>query len=375
MTVTNGSCVACGACASACPKECINISKDENGFYMPVINNDLCTDCGKCRKICPVNNSPGGKLWKDGKLYAVWAKDDRRRFEGSSGGAFGLLADTILEKGGIVFGAAYSDDFKSVCQTNTDKVSLIKLKKSKYVESYTGKVFADVKAQLDTGRTVLYCGTSCQTDGLKNYLNKDYPNLLTCDFLCHGVPSAGIFEKYISNLEEKFGKVTGVDFRSKAFGWKTYCSKVSFDTEKVYLKTKFQDPYLRLFFEENVYREACYTCNRPASSNADITIGDFWNVSQTPEIRDTDEGISLVNIHTEKGAGLFDLLINKDLCFSTPLKQADCEYAYKPRVSRFNEELRKSALHCDNLFSQPVSLKTAVKGYAYLGRGLLNRLK
>ena len=375
LKITMGDCVACGACVSVCPCKSITIEKDENGFYMPVIDAATCVECGICQQSCPVNDRSEGISWELGTYYALWAKDGQQRFAGSSGGAFGLLADEVLAQGGVVFGAAYSDDMKFVYQTSTDDVELNKLKKSKYVESYTGDVFTKVKAALETGRKVLYCGTSCQIDGLKKYLKKDYNNLLTCDFLCHGVPAAGVYEKYINNLEERYGKPTSVDFRSKAYGWKAYCSKVTFASGKVYLKTRFQDPYLRMFFENNVLREACYSCKRLNTSNADITLGDFWRVADM-DIPDTNEGISLVGVHTQAGKNAIAQLVENSDCYAKELPQTAYTYAYNRKTSKPDDrdaELEKIVKQ-KNLFKLSVSLETKLRGYVYWIRSIVQKV-
>lgn len=374
--ITEGDCCACGACMSACPVQAIRIEKNTNGFYYPSINDGLCVKCEKCKTVCPVNSRSDGEKWEDGDFYALWADDKLQRASGSSGGAFGLLADNVIESGGVVFGAAYSDDFRTVYQTSTDKAELGALKKSKYVESYTGTVFREVKAALEAGKEVLYCGTSCQIDGLINYLDKDYDNLLTCDFLCHGVPSAGVYEKYITNLESRFGKVVNVDFRSKAYGWKAYCSKVEFESKKTYLKTLYQDPYLRLFFENNVLRDSCYSCKRLNNSNADITLGDFWRAGQT-KIHDSNEGISLVGVHSEKGQKRVKDLISSGVCTVHKLERSDYDYAYKRNLKKpfnRNTEMKKITENTD-LFGIAVSFKTKLKGYYYFGKAFLDKMQ
>lgn len=373
--ITEGDCCACGACMSVCPKEAIKIEKNTDGFYFPHINKNLCVKCGKCKMVCPVNNRCKGESWENGDYYALWAKDNVKRSEGSSGGAFGLFADDVINQGGVVFGAAYSEDFKSVYQTSTENVTLKALKKSKYVESYTGRVFVQVKNELEKGRKVLYCGTSCQIDGLMNFLNKNYPNLITCDFLCHGVPSAGIYEKYIDNLESRYGKIKSFDFRSKAFGWKAYCSKAEFESGKKYLKTRYQDPYLRLFFENNVLRDSCYTCKRLDNSNADLTIGDFWRVRDT-DISDTNEGISLVGAHTDKGKEILKSLYDSKKCEFYRLEKSSYSYAYNKNVRKpqdRNSKLNK-VVGCPDLFKIETSGKTKIKGYLYLMKSINDKM-
>lgn len=373
MVITNGKCVACGACISACPQKCITMIEGERGFWIPQIDSEACIQCKRCQMVCPVNSRPKGVSWEEGDYFAIWANDTEQRKEGSSGGVFGLLADEVLEKGGIVYGAAYSKNCKYVYQTNTDQVSLQQLKKSKYVESYTGDVFSNVKSQLEKGRNVLFCGTSCQIDGLVSYLNREYDNLLTCDFLCHGVPAASVFRKYIESLEARYGMVTHVDFRSKTYGWKTYCSKVEFASGNTYLRTKLLDPYLRSFFEDFVLRDACYECRRLHHSNADITLGDWWRVTNYPEVPDTDEGISLVGIHTMKGWEQIKQIIADRKCVSKHLERSQYEYAYQMTRNmppQRETELLK-ILSLDDLFSIPVPLNTLIHGVAYHLKALI----
>lgn len=377
MIITSGNCAACGACISACPKQCIQMVEGRDGFLTPHVDSERCVQCGYCQSVCPVNQRHMGANWEDGTYYALWANDVIRRKEGSSGGAFGLLADQVLESAGVVFGAAYSDDFKSVYQTSTDEVPLISLKKSKYVESNVGNVFAKVKAELDTGRMVLYCGTACQIDGLISYLNGEYENLLTCDFLCHGVPATGIFKKYICNLEARYGKVKHVDFRSKTYGWKAYCSRVEFESGKVYLRTKFLDPYLRIFFENVALRKSCYECGRLQQSNADITLGDWWRVVEADDVCDTDEGVSLVGVHSAKGFAAVERLISQNLCYSKLLTKEQYAYAYQPKSRKpvDCEEKLHRILETDNLFRLPISLKQYLLGLIYETRARIKTIK
>lgn len=375
MNITSGDCVACGACVSVCPRNSISLEQDSTGFYKPVVDPGTCVDCGKCRKVCPVEHRLPGQDWTKGEYYGLWALDRQQRQAGSSGGAFGLLAEDVLDSGGVVFGAAYSADHRSVRQVSTDAVPLASLKKSKYVESYTGTVFRDVKAALEAGRQVLYCGTACQIDGLKNYLGGDREGLLTCDFLCHGVPAAGVFEKYITGLEKKYGKITAVDFRSKAYGWKAYCARVTFASGRVYLKTLYRDPYLRIFFENTALREACFSCRRLHESNADITLGDFWRVGQMPQIPDTNEGISLVGVHTEKGRQALEKLTGETRCFAQLLPRERYAYAYDRASRKPSNRAEKLAaiMKCEKLTDLPAPAGNGLRAIRYHIKALLQK--
>lgn len=373
--ITANPCTACGACASICPVECIEIQCSQDGFYMPDIEKSKCIGCGACVQVCPANQRLPGQNWDSGSYYAMWSRDPAERSAGSSGGIFGLLANEVLKQNGVVFGAAFSEDFKEVYMTSTEQVPLSALKKSKYVESKTGTVFKDVKECLLQGRLVLYCGTACQIDGLKNYLNTDYANLVTCDFLCHGVSAAGLYEKYISDLERNNGEIAKISFRSKHYGWKAYCVTAEFKDGHQYVKTRFQDPYLRMFFENAGLRESCFTCRRLERSNADITIGDYWGVKNSPEIPDTNEGISLVGIHTEKGKGMLDV-IQAD-CELFQIEESKYEYAYKRRTPLMvNQRMRLRRLYqSESLFGISTSKKIWLEGKIYRLRAQMQKAK
>lgn len=373
--ITNHLCTACGTCVSSCPVSCIKMKQGEDGFYTPIIQEEQCIRCNACRKICPANERPLGADWKKGTYFAVWDKDKKKRKTGSSGGAFGLLAEYILAQGGVVFGAAYKPDCKHVYQTSTEEVSLDALKKSKYVESYTGDIYKKVKSALQTGKPVLYCGTSCQADGLRKYLQKNYENLLICDFLCHGVPSVALYETYVSNLENRYGKILSIDFRSKSFGWKAYCVKATFESGKRYLKTRFQDPYLRLFFESDILRDSCKECNRLHTSTADITLADFWRVAEYGKIKDTNEGISLVGVHTETGKKVAKAVFDSENVFCEKLPMGSYQYAYKEKQHKKNVAQDNNERNVENLFDISVGTTIRLKGLLYAARAWMQKMK
>lgn len=375
IRITSQPCTACGACASTCPFGCIDIKVNKDGFYEPVVDSKKCVNCGACVRVCPANQRLPGRKWEEGTYYAMWAKDVADRYSGSSGGIFGLLAEQVLKQNGVVFGTVFSQDFKSVYVTSTEQVSLNALKKSKYVEGKTGLVFREVKEFLEQGRKVLYCGTACQIDGLKNYLRKEYRDLVTCDFLCHGVSAAGLYEKYVLDLEQKYGKIKQLSFRSKYYGWKAYCIVAEFENGQRYVKNRFRDPYLRMFFENIGLRENCFSCRRLKQSNADITIGDYWKVKDSPEIPDTNEGISLVGIHTEQGRAIVDMI--QESCEMFPLEQSKYEYAYKRSAhSISNQKMRLQKLYrAESLFAIPMAKKTVLKGMVYQIRAEIQRTK
>lgn len=49
-------CVGCTACAEICPKKCIQMKPDEEGFLYPVVDKSRCVECNACNMVCPIQN-------------------------------------------------------------------------------------------------------------------------------------------------------------------------------------------------------------------------------------------------------------------------------------------------------------------------------
>ncbi len=292
------NCANCGACLNVCPVNAISIIED-GYYYMPHIDDSLCINCGKCVSVCPVNT-----LKKSQSLinsYAGYHHDNNVLLESSSGGAFYAISQSVLKKGGIVFGAIFSVDNKKVVFGNTDEVPLCKIQKSKYVESNVDLTFRTIKGILKTGRYVLFCGTPCQAAGLRRYLDKDYNNLLICDFSCGGLPSHRIYREYINYLEKKYrSKTSLVDFRPKNFGWSEHSLLVKFENGKKYTDLAALDPYYRGFLKSLTKRDYCYNCDFADNHYSDIILADFWLYKQLSELNNNN-GISLIISNSQKG--------------------------------------------------------------------------
>lgn len=188
-------CCGCSACASVCPKNCITMSEDSEGFLYPHVDESVCIDCHLCERVCPMINH--GKDREPLAVYAAKNSNETIRMQSSSGGIFTLLAERVIDEGGVVFGASFNDRWEVVHDHVETKEELAKFRGSKYVQSKIGDNYRKVKLFLSEGRNVLFSGTPCQISGLKKYLRKDYDNLLAVDFICHGVPSPGVFRTYL----------------------------------------------------------------------------------------------------------------------------------------------------------------------------------
>lgn len=189
------ACCGCGACVQRCPKQCITLHEDSEGFLYPVADASVCINCGLCEKVCPVINQHTAH--EPLQTFAAKNPNEAVRAASSSGGVFTMLAERVIKSGGVVFGAAFDQQWKVVHTCATTIGGLQKFRGSKYLQSQTNNTFKEAEAYLKQGRQVLYSGTPCQVAGLKRYLRKDYDNLLTLDFICHGVPSPGVFRTYL----------------------------------------------------------------------------------------------------------------------------------------------------------------------------------
>ena len=321
-----GLCTGCSACANACPEQCIQMAADAEGFLRPKIDSSQCVVCGTCQNVCPVLHPKAHG--NETVAYAAVHKDDAIRLESTSGGVFSLLCQWVLDHGGIVFGAAYADDF-SVAHGCVEKASdLSKLRTAKYAQSAIGDSYRRAKTFLEQGRYVLFSGTPCQIGGLRTFLGKDYGRLLTVDLICHGVPSPAVWEHYIQYRGEQDAqgeRPTSINLRSKESGWAGYSIRFDYAGGQTYRMPNSQDPYLRCFVKDLCLRPSCYACSfKGIDRCSDFTLGDYWGVwSQLPEL-DDNQGTSIVLLHSEKAKriwpellpGMKAVQVDADQCFS-----------------------------------------------------------
>ena len=299
------------------------MTADELGFLYPQIDESLCVDCGLCEKVCPVFNE--NEIKSTPKAYAVKNIDENIRMQSSSGGTFTAIAEKILADGGVVFGAAFSDDFKTVHHIAIENSEdLYKLRGSKYVQSRIDTSFTDAKKELEKGRKVLFTGTPCQIGGLLSYLRKDYNNLITQDIICHGVPAPYVWSKYVELREEKAGaNTTSASFRAKNTGWVKFSMLMNFQNGKEYTQPLSDDLFMQGFLNNVYLRSSCYDCAfKTIHRKADITLADFWGVwNVLPQMND-DKGVSLVITNTQKGEDIINSISNQFEIIEADLSEA-----------------------------------------------------
>lgn len=326
LTVDYEKCTGCGACVQRCPKRCISWTQREFGFRYPQIDKDACVNCGQCEKVCPIDKAL--EVSAEQKAYAAVHKDDEVLAKSTSGGAFTAIADAVFAQGGIVYGAAMLDGMQVKHIRTSGKDDFEGLRSSKYLQSDTGTTYQMVEQDLKQGKTVLYSGTPCQIDGLKNFLGKDYENLYTVDIVCHGVGSQAYFDKYMDYARERYGKIKALRFRSKEYaGWS--CGGVvvvdSSDCLKKIPYRDFDNYYYSYFLSGDIYRKSCYSC-KYANTNrvGDFALGDYWGVEALNLPLQTENGCSLLLVNNRHAMQLLDEIESLDRVETTVEQAAHC---------------------------------------------------
>ena len=292
-------CSGCGACVNACPKECISLRGDGEGFLYPEADPARCVECGLCESVCPFLAAMEAR--EPSAVYAAVNPDGQERLQSSSGGVFPLLMRAVLEQGGIVFGAAFDEDWSVHHTAVTRLEEMPALQGSKYVQSRTGTCYRAVKECLRQGKRVLFSGTACQVAGLLRYLGKEEENLLTMDVVCHGVPSPRIWQEYLASLHQP-APIRSISFRDKQSGWLDYAFSIRYADGSVFREPHGENLYMKGYLKDLFLRPSCHRCKvKGGRCGSDITLGDFWGIGRVSPELDDDRGVSMVLPHTPKG--------------------------------------------------------------------------
>ncbi len=321
-------CCGCSACQQRCPKQCITMQEDKEGFLYPHINSELCIDCGICEKVCPVINQE--KPREPINVYAAKNQNEQIRMQSSSGGIFSMIAERVIIEGGVIFGARWNPEWEVVHDYTENTENLSAFRSSKYLQSKIGNTFKQAELFLKQGRIVLFTGTPCQIAGLKKFLRKEYDNLLTVEVFCHSVPSPQIWKIYLNellhNIKWKKNDIVSINFRYKEISWKNYHFFMLNKNGNIFKESSYKNLFIQGFLKDLYTRPSCNSC--PAKclkSGSDISIGDYWGIqSIMPEI-DDDKGISAVIVNTHKGQEFLEkievehyLMDYKNLCKYNP---------------------------------------------------------
>lgn len=320
-------CCGCGACSQICPKACIEMKPDKEGFLYPTIDKNKCINCSLCEKVCPYNATVESN--HPITSYGFVSKDPVIHAKASSGGAFLTISNHVIAQGGVVFGAAFSDDYEAVniipAKTKKDLSLLVG---SKYLQAKVGNSYKVAEQYLKNGTLVLFTSTPCQIAGLHAYLRKEYDNLITIDCICHSVPSPKVWSNYLKKISSG-RKVNYVSFREKVSnGWHNYSLHIKDSEDKtILLEGSKENVYMRSFISNLITRSSCYNCCAlNFKSCSDITIGDFWNVEKYHSDKDCfmrNDGVSLIMVGTKKGQNFLTSILDQDVCIEVPIEHVE----------------------------------------------------
>ncbi len=347
-------CTGCESCVTACSISCIEMHPDKRGFYYPMVDTTRCVNCNACIKACPVINTKINSDNPARRYIGCRAKDDNIIDNSSSGGLFSVIADNILKKGGVVCGAAFDNDFNVIHKVITNSEELHILRGSKYVQSTTHNALKELIKLNRNKIPLLFVGTPCQVAGARKILSKyNTANQLFIEVVCHGVPSPGVYTRYIKELQMDNSSLKLLNFRDKASGWLSYNFKATFVNGSELSMDGHKNAYVNGFIDNLYIRQCCTSCKfKNNNSFADITIGDFWGAENIHVNYSDDKGVSLAIINTDKGNQTFQEIkpslkdifetdaenaIRKNRCITTST-------SYNPRTKRFYKFLKKNTV-------------------------------
>lgn len=362
-------CCGCSACAQRCPKQCISMIEDEEGFLYPKVDTANCIDCHLCEKVCPVINQDEPHTPQN--VYAAKNLNETIRMNSSSGGIFTILAEQIINSEGVVFGACWDDEWNIKHDYAECIDDLAKFRSSKYLQSVIGDTYIKAEQFLKAGRKVMFTGTPCQIAGLKHFLRKEYDNLLAVEVICHSVPSPGVWQRYLTTrlhtLKWNKSGIRNISFRDKKTGWKTYSFVIEKKDGNSFTELSNKNAFMRGFLADLYTRPSCHACPaKQLRSGSDITLGDFWSIeSLMPEI-DDDKGVSAIIVNSDKGkqvlhninVELYEVSYNElttrnpALVKSFPITPKRTEF-FKEDGFSFEEKVKRLA-------KKPFSMKTLV---------------
>ena len=312
------NCSGCTSCVQSCPKQCITMNSDHEGFKYPIVDETRCIQCGICITVCPWRNDKYQRpinCFTEPIVYAAKCKDKDIRLNSTSGGIFTVLSDYILQLKGGICGAVYNTSTQKVEHTITFTTEgRNKMRGSKYVQSELSNTFQKIKTLLEQDKWLLFTGTPCQTAGLLSFLKKDYPKLVIVDILCHSVPSPLILHEVLKKYTP-----TNISFRDKSLGWrKSYSFQIKENNRIIHNNT-----FLNLFFKGLISRPSCYNCIFTNTYRAsDLTIGDYWNIRAIDSKFEDSLGVSCILVNSPKGEYIFEQIQNKIENIQTDLKPA-----------------------------------------------------
>ena len=327
---TKTDCCGCTACEIVCPKHCISMVYDKEGFLYPHVDKIACIECGLCQKVCPIKSTPHKR--NIARAWVAQHKDKDILYSSSSGGIFSGIANHLLSQGYTIVGVVYDNSFRVVHILSQNEYEIHRMRGSKYIQSDMRGVMIVVRRKLEAGHKICFIGTPCQVAGLKNYLSNDYADLICIDLVCHGVASPLIWKRYIKELETKFdAKIVEYSFRSKHKGHHNFGTYAKFENGAEYFRddNSSEKDFMHLaYFNEVCSRPSCHACRFKSKERcSDLTMFDCWHVEDFTDLKDDDKGFSTVFVYSNKGETLF--------------KSITKEYIVRDVTNRINDIIEK----------------------------------
>jgi len=343
-------CCGCACCVNICPKQAIHMEEDECGYKYPVIDKTKCVNCGLCKKNCKYQKKDK-EMYDCKKVYASVTEDSDLIRKSASGGIFANIARNFIKDNGVIYGCAmnYKNDELIVEHIRINgENELIKLQGSKYVQSNIEQSYKSIQNDLKQNKKVLFSGTPCQIDAVREFFKKDnIENLYCIDIICHGVPNNKMFNEYIKLLEKKYkGKVVDFKFRDKTKNWGLNgCAYIERKDEIIKkIIPSYDSSYYQLFLDSETYRENCYQCPYACQKRVgDITIGDYWKVENEhqelikKEKIDINNGVSCILVNNDKGKNLIDKYGENIKSFESNFEKVSKHNAQLTRASKVTD--------------------------------------
>ena len=280
------------------------------------------------------------------KCYYGYLKNPLELQKASSGGFAASIAKYAIQVKGVVYGVAYTPDYKEAEFIRvTTESDIQRLLGSKYIYANSSAIRGAIFDDIESGKLVICIGLPCNIAGLLAAVrNKGIvaDNLITVDLVCGGATLPEVGRQYIEYLEAKH-KSDVVDFsvRYKNPDWVPPYLRAVFRNGKVYCKEFYETEYGYAF--EHMKRDACYVCTFKGDRHfSDITIGDCWGI-QSNELGYNAKGVSVAFVHSEAGETLLKALTDIVLYETNAdrMKRSNPRYLTpKPRLPN-NEQFRK----------------------------------
>ena len=304
--VDKAKCCGCTACVNVCPKKCISMCTDEEGFRYPLVDMEKCISCGICERVCPCSHFKKPEQECKTRAFVLRTMNESVLAESTSGGAFSAIAGLINDENGVVVGAAFDENFKIVHKIVSNCGDISVFYGSKYAQSKLGDTFSAIKRFLQQDKLVCFSGTPCQVAGLKNYLGIDYHNLYTVDIVCRSVPSPKLWNEYIDQFSASGGGIKQVKFRNKTYGYHSGTLIIKFKNGRIISESNRVNKYMKAFHMNICSRPSCYECKfKTVERVSDFTLFDCWHPEKLiADFKDDDRGYSGCLVHSNKGLEL-----------------------------------------------------------------------